>query len=66
MISKEIKVYQVLGDPDSTIISHKIEMRHYKPTDSTELLIDGECVLVMEDACVEDFLELVKQMNELT
>ena len=32
----------------------------------TELLIDGKCVLIMDDACVEDFLELVKQMNELT
>ena len=27
---------------------------------------DGKCVLIMDDACVEDFLELVKQMNELT
>ena len=65
MISKEIEVYYVLGDLDETIVSSKVEMRHYKPTDTTELLIDGECVLVMEDACVEDFLELVKQMNEL-
>ncbi len=66
MISKEIEVYQVIGDLDEECRSHKIEMRHYKPTDSTELLIDGKCVLVMDDACVEDFLELVKQMNELT
>ena len=66
MISKEIEVYHVLGDLDETIVSSKVEMRHYKPTDTTELLVDGKCVLIMDDACVEDFLELVKQMNELT
>lgn len=65
MISKEIEVYNTLGDMNATIVSSKVEMRHYKPTDSTELLIDDKCVLVMDDACVEDFLELVKQMNEL-
>ena len=66
MISKEIEVYNVLGDLDETIVSSKVEMRHYKPTDTTELLVDGKCVLIMDDACVEDLLELVKQMNELT
>ena len=66
MISKEIEVYRVLGDLDETIVSSKVEMRHYKPTDTTELLVDGKCVLIMDDACVEDLLELVKQMNELT
>jgi hypothetical protein len=66
MISKEIEVYNVLGDLDETIVYSKVEMRHYKPTDTTELLVDGKCVLIMDDACVEDLLELVKQMNELT
>ena len=66
MISKEIEVYRTLGDLDETIVSSKVEMRHYKPTDTTELLVDGKCVLIMDDACVEDFLELVRQMNELT
>ena len=66
MISKEIEVYHVLGDIDETIVSSKVEMRHYKPTDTTELFVDGKCVLIMDDACVEDFLELVKEMNELT
>ena len=41
MISKEIEVYQVIGDLDEECRSHKVEMRHYKPIDSTELLIDG-------------------------
>lgn len=66
MISKEIEVYHVLGDLDETIVSSKVEMRHFKPTDTTELLVDGKCVLIMDDTCVEDLLELVKQMNELT
>ena len=65
MISKEIEVFHVLGDLDETIVSSKVEMRHFKPTDTTELLVDGKCVLIMDDACVEDFLELVKEMNEL-
>ena len=34
MISKEIEVYQVIGDLDEECRSHKVEMRHYKPTDS--------------------------------
>lgn len=66
MISKEIEVYRTLGDLDETIVSSKVEMRHYKPTDTTELLVDGKCVLIMDDVCVEDLLELVKQMNDLT
>ena len=66
MISKEIEVFHTLGDLDETIVSSEVEMRHYKPTDTTELLIDRKCVLIMDDVCVEDLLELVKQMNELT
>ena len=66
MISKEIEVYQTIGDLDETIVSSKVEMRHYKSTNTTELLVDGKCVLVMDDASVEDLLELVKQMNNLT
>lgn len=33
-------------------------MRHYKPTDSNELLIDGKCVLVMDDVYSEDFFRI--------
>ena len=67
MISKEIEVYQVIGDLDEECISHKIEMRHYKPTDSTELLIDGtlkQYMLDIDENANNKVNLLIKQLAE--